>query len=240
MEPIAVGRVDLTQYHDCSESDSGYYSFEETQLGDNSYTGCGIEGLGRNCGPKSDTGGYPYRHPEYETVYIREGAQQLEQQADLRIRTPEMNVEKLMEQQMSLMREVMQMLNAQIVHLRNQMNTGNSLDVKPEKFAGTSSFHSFIAKFENCCEIHGWNEREKLLMLKNSLTGNAVSILWEFGSERQQSYSELVERLKVRYGFRRTVRIFPKKIKSKKTTSRRNAEQFRTRDTEAYQFGVSR
>ena len=51
MEPIAVGRVDLTQYHDCSVSDSGYYSFEETQLGDNSYTGCGIEGLGRNCGP---------------------------------------------------------------------------------------------------------------------------------------------------------------------------------------------
>ena len=216
MEPIGVGRVDLTQYHDCSVSDSGYYSFEETQLGDNGNTGCGIEGLGRNCGPKSDTGGYPYRHLEYETVYIREGAQQLEQQADLRIRTPEMNVEKLMEQQMSLMREVMQMLNAQIVHLRNQMNTGNRLDVKPEKFAGTSSFHSFIAKFENCCEINGWDEREKLLMLKNSLTGNAVSILWEFGSEKQQSYSELVERLKVRYGFEGQSESFRRKLRARR------------------------
>ena len=48
-------------------------------------------------------------------------------QADLRIQTPEMNVEKLMEQQMSLMRELMQMMNAQIVHLRNQMNTGDRL-----------------------------------------------------------------------------------------------------------------
>ena len=110
-------------------------------------------------------------------MYIKEGAQQLEQQADLRTRmsgsgsfrsedimagpyggyrledddrggyrrsTSDMNVENLLRQQMSLMRELMQMLNAQIVHLRNQMN---KLYVKPEKFAGTSSFHSFIAKF---------------------------------------------------------------------------------------------
>ena len=150
MESVALDRVDLTPYHDCNGSDSGYISFEETQLGENSNTGCGIEGRGRNCGPRSDTGGYPYQHPEYEIVYIKEGAQQLEQQADLRIRmngggsfrsedimagsyggcefededrygcrrrTPEMNVENLMEQQMSLMRELMQMLNAQIVHL---------------------------------------------------------------------------------------------------------------------------
>ena len=85
MESVAVDRVDLTQYHDCNESDSGYISFEDTQLGHNSNTGCGIEGPGRNYGPRSDTGGYPYQHLEFEIVYIKEGAQQLEQQTDLRI-----------------------------------------------------------------------------------------------------------------------------------------------------------
>ena len=121
-----------------------------------------------------------------------------------------------MEQQMSLMRELMQMINAQIVHWRNQMNTGNRLVAKPEKFAGTSSFHSFIAKFENCCEINGWDEREKLLMFKNSLTGSAATILWEFGAERQQSYSELVERLKVRYGFEGQSESFRRKLRVRK------------------------
>ena len=74
-----------------------------------------------------------------------------------------------------------------------------------------------MVKFENCCEInYEWDEREKLLMLKNSLTGNAMTILWEYGSEKQQSYSELVERLKVRYGFEGQAESFRRKLRARR------------------------
>ena len=38
MESGAVDRVELTQYHERSESDSGYISIEETQFGEYSNT----------------------------------------------------------------------------------------------------------------------------------------------------------------------------------------------------------
>ena len=85
------------------------------------------------------------------------------------------------------------MVNIKNAFMRDQINTKNKLRVIPEKFASTSSFHLFMAQFENYCEINNWEERNKLLMLKNSLTGVEAAILWDLGSDRQRSYSELVE-----------------------------------------------
>ena len=107
--------------------------------------------------------------------------------------------ERLLEQQMNVMRDLLQLITIQNTRMRNHSDTGNEFRVMPEKYAGTSSFHTFLAQFENCCEINGWEERDKLLMLKHSLTGDAAAVLWEFGSDRHQSYTELVKHLKIRY-----------------------------------------
>ena len=235
--------------HECSESDSGYVSFEEAQKVIYTETGHAIEGCGRNGGPSSDIRWYTYLPLGYESVHIKESAQQLEQhfhahrsvtgselfrgeyvtggsQGEYNLEADDRNecggslsnvkMESLVGQQMSLMMELIRLLNTQVAQLREQINSGNKLWAKPEKFAGTSSFHSFMAKFENCCEINGWDEREKLLMLKDSLTGNAATILWEFGSEKRRDYSELVLRLRARYGFEGQSESFRLQLRSRK------------------------
>ena len=116
-------------------------------------------------------------------------------------RTPHTNnSDSLLEQQMNLMREMFQMVSVQNAHMRDQINTRNKLRIIPEKFNRTTSFHSFMAQFENCCEINRWEEHEKLLMLRSSLTGNASAILWDLGADRQCTYEELVGLLRARYG----------------------------------------
>ena len=118
-------------------------------------------------------------------------------------RTPHSNVsESLLEQQMQLMNEMFRMMSAQHEQLRSRSGNKQTLKVKPEKFSGSvgMSFYSFIAQFENCSEINQWNEQKKILMLRSSLTGNALSILWDLGSDKDYSYEELVDMLKARYG----------------------------------------
>ena len=117
--------------------------------------------------------------------------------------TPPSNVsEGIMEQQMQLMGEMFRMLSTQNQHMREQANAHSRMKVKPEKFSGSagSSFHSFLALFENCAEINQWNEEDKRLMLRSSLTGNALQILWDLGSDKDYSYEELVAMLMARYG----------------------------------------
>ena len=178
MESEAVLRGDPTWRHERYESDSGYSSLGEAQQVECRDTGYAIEGRGKNRGPNSDAGRYAYPPREYEMVYIKEGARQLEQ-VDPRTRTteselfrsedimarpysgnsrededrercrrstPNTNItENLLEQQMNLMRELIQMVNIQNARMRDQMNIRNELCVMPEKYAGTSSFHSFMA-----------------------------------------------------------------------------------------------
>ena len=132
-------------------------------------------------------------------------------------RTPHtVGSENLLEQQMGLMREMFQMVSVQNAHMRDQINTRNKLRITPEKFAGTTSFYSFMAQFENCCEINKWEEHEKLLMLRSSLTGNAAAILWELGADKQCSYEELVELLRTRYGSEGQAESFRMQLRTKK------------------------
>ena len=89
---------------------------------------------------------------------------------------------------MQLMQEMFRMLSTQNAHMRNQLENRNTIKVKPEKFSGSgTSFHSFMAQFENCCEVNRWTEQEKLLMLRSSLTGNALFILWDIGTDRDHT-----------------------------------------------------
>ena len=132
-------------------------------------------------------------------------------------RTPHTNnSENLLEQQMNLMREMFQMVSFQNAHMRDQINTRNKLRIIPEKFAGTTSFHSFMAQFENCCEINRWEENEKLLMLRSSLTGKAAAVLWDLGADKQCTYKELVDLLKARYGSEGQAEFFRMQLRARK------------------------
>ena len=132
-------------------------------------------------------------------------------------RTPHTNIsDGFLEQQMNLMREMFQMVSVQNAHMRDQINTRNRQRIIPEKFNGTTSFYSFMAQFENCCELNRWEEQEKLLMLKSSLTGNAAAILWDLGADRQCTYEELVVLLKARYGSEGQAESFRMQLRARK------------------------
>jgi len=69
--------------------------------------------------------------------------------------------------------------------------------MKPEKFNGTTCFETFLVQFNDCLQYNQWDDRDKLLYLRWSLTGIAAQMLW--GTEKM-SYQQLVERLRSRFG----------------------------------------
>ena len=107
------------------------------------------------------------------------------------------------------------MVSVQNAHMRDQINTRNKLRIIPEKFAGTTSFHTFMAQFENS-EINRWEEHEKLLMLRSSLTGNAAAVLWDLGADKRCTYKELVDLLKARYGSEGQAESFRMQLRTRK------------------------
>ena len=119
---------------------------------------------------------------------------------------------------MQLMGEMFRMLSTQNQHVREQTNAHSRIKVKPEKFPGSagSSFHSFLALFKNCSEINQWNDEEKRLMLRSSLTGNALQILWDLGSDKEYSYKELVAMLMARYGSKGQAESFRMQLRARR------------------------
>ena len=59
----------------------------------------------------------------------------------------------------------------------------HSRDMKLDKYDGTTSIDSFLAKFEICAEHNGWGDKERLTQLQCALTHNAAQILWDTGTE---------------------------------------------------------
>ena len=109
--------------------------------------------------------------------------------------------ENILNQQIQLMQEMFRIMSTQNANMRNQLENRDVLKVKPEKFSGSgTSFHTFMAQFENCSIINKWSPQEKLLMLRSSLTGNALSVLWDIRMDRDGTYEDLVEMLHTRYG----------------------------------------
>ena len=246
MKSELVDRDDTIHSHDYSESDSGYVSFEDiysdtgcTIKGRGSNRGSKSDsGRYAYLAPEYETT-YGDEHQkqfdpcirtsETRSFRTRDNAR-VERDAlfqDMRIKADDQErgdrsiscanlSERLLEQQMKVMRDLLQLITIQNTRMRNHSDTGNEFRVMPEKYAGTSSFHTFLAQFENCCEINGWEERDKLLMLKHSLTGDAAAVLWEFGSDRHQSYTELVKHLKIRYGFGGQSELFRMQLKVRK------------------------
>ena len=72
--------------------------------------------------------------------------------------------------------------------------------MKLEKYDGTTSLDSFLAKYEVCASHNRWSNKECLAHLKCSLTGQAAQILWDMGSKEISNSVDLVKALKARYG----------------------------------------
>ena len=72
--------------------------------------------------------------------------------------------------------------------------------MKLEKYDGTTSLDSFLAKYDVCASHNRWSNRECLAQLKWLLTGQAAQILWDMGSNDISNSLDLVTALKARYG----------------------------------------
>ena len=69
--------------------------------------------------------------------------------------------------------------------------------MKPGTFDGTKSLETFMCKFSNCAKYNRWDEKDKSAFLRGALEGEAAQLLWD---SNRLSYSELVEKLKKRFG----------------------------------------
>ena len=85
---------------------------------------------------------------------------------------------------------------------RHQPRTekSHSRDMKLDKYDGTTSIDSFLAKFEICAEHNEWWEKERLAQLQCALTNNAAQILWDTGTEEANTSANLISQLRARYG----------------------------------------
>ena len=71
--------------------------------------------------------------------------------------------------------------------------------MKLEKYDGTTSLESFLAKYEVCASHNRWSNKECLAQLKCSLTGQAAQILRDMGSKEISNSLDLVKALMARY-----------------------------------------
>ena len=79
-------------------------------------------------------------------------------------------------------------------------NKLRSREMKLEKYDGSTSVDSFLAKFEICSGYNGWQEEDRLAHLQCALTNEAAQVLWDLGSEAVTTSADLAEELRARFG----------------------------------------
>ena len=72
--------------------------------------------------------------------------------------------------------------------------------IKMGTYNGKTSVDAFLRKFEVCSKNNGWSDDEKLNQLTCALTEPASQLLWEFDSNTVATWSDLVNKLRLRYG----------------------------------------
>ena len=81
-------------------------------------------------------------------------------------------------------------------------------------FNGKSDLETFLSRFENCSEYFGWNEKDKLFQLKNSLIEAAGFVVSEIGSGAK--LCEIIQLLKLRFGNENQMERFRAELKSRR------------------------
>ena len=77
-----------------------------------------------------------------------------------------------------------------------------------------SDLETFLSRFENCSEYFGWNEKDKLFQLKNSLIEAAGFIVGEIGPGAK--LCEIIQLLKLRFGNENQMERFRAELKSRR------------------------
>jgi len=72
--------------------------------------------------------------------------------------------------------------------------------IKLGSYNGRTAVEAFIKKFEVCARNNSWTDDEKLNQLMCALTEPANQLLWEFDSATVVTWSDLIQRLRQRYG----------------------------------------
>src|SRR5678815_684570 len=72
--------------------------------------------------------------------------------------------------------------------------------IKMGTYNGKTSVDAFLRKFEVCSKNNGWSDEEKLNQLTCALIEPASQLLWEFDSNTVTTWSDLVNKLRLRYG----------------------------------------
>ena len=94
----------------------------------------------------------------------------------------------------------------------------HSRDMKLDKYDGTTSIDSFLAKFEICAEHNRWGEKEKLAQLRCVLTNDAAQILWDMDSEKVTTSAGLISQLRARHGFENQTYSYRAQLKCRRRT----------------------
>ena len=88
--------------------------------------------------------------------------------------------------------------------------------MKPNKFDGNTSIDTFLIQFETAADYNMWTSEEKCANLKCCLSGQTGQILWETGSPESITYSQLVDKLKARYGSAGQKELFITQLRTRK------------------------
>ena len=75
---------------------------------------------------------------------------------------------------------------------------------------------TFLAQFQICAEHNEWSEVEKASQLKCCIVDEAGSLVWDSGKPGEVTYSELVEKLRRRYGFLDQQEKFEAELRARK------------------------
>ena len=86
-------------------------------------------------------------------------------------------------------------------------------EMKLEKFDGTSSIDSFLAKFEICSRHNEWTEKDRMAHLQCAMVNNAAQILWDMGSEGVAKSSDFIAQLRARYGSANQTTLYRTQLK---------------------------
>ena len=83
----------------------------------------------------------------------------------------------------------------------NQMGAGQNKRPKimPDQYDGKTSWIDYLAHFEICCEINGWNFAQRTQYLSVSLRGAACQVMCSLPVHKRRDYRELIQALGRRF-----------------------------------------
>ena len=85
--------------------------------------------------------------------------------------------------------------------------------IKIDKYDGSFCVEIFLNRFEDIAEYNAWDETDKLVHLKASLTGTATYLLTE---SRGLTYEDMKEKLRRRYSTREQQERFKVELKTRR------------------------